>query len=75
MSIAPHLLEILRCPESLGALLYLQGDGGEYLFCPQSKLRYRVEDGIPVMLIDDAERLDDDACAAILAAQASDSKS
>ena len=34
----------------------------EFLFCPQSKLRYRVDQGIPVMLVDDAERLDEEAC-------------
>ena len=75
MPVEKHLLEILRCPESRGELIYFSeanaGDGEEFLFCPRSKLRYRIDEGIPVMLIDDAQRLDDEACAA-LNAQASE---
>lgn len=56
MSLDPMLLEILVCPESKRPLLYFEEEG--FLFCPESRLRYRVEDGIPVMLIDEAERLD-----------------
>ena len=74
MAVAKHLLEILRCPESRSELIYFpeKSMGGKYgreefLFCPQSKLRYRIDEGIPVMLIDDAERLDDEACAALTA--------
>lgn len=69
MSVEKHLLEILRCPESRGELIYFSeanaAEGKEFLFCPRSKLRYRIDEGIPVMLIDDAERLDDEACAAL----------
>lgn len=72
MAVAKHLLEILRCPESRGELIYFpvqsvegKDEGEEFLFCPQSKLRYRIDEGIPVMLVDDAERLDDEACAAL----------
>ena len=70
MPVAQHLLEILRCPESLGELIYVTGEAQEFLFCPQSKLKYRVEDGIPVMLVDEAERLDDASCEALVAAHA-----
>ena len=69
MTLDPHLLQILRCPKSLGELIHVASkeDGGEeYLFCPQSKLRYRIEKGIAVMLIDEAEKLDDVACEAIV---------
>lgn len=71
MAVAKHLLEILRCPESRGELIYFasgSADGNEeFLFCPESKLRFRIDEGIPVMLVDDAERLDDAACAALSA--------
>jgi hypothetical protein len=61
MPVAEDLLEILRCPESKAPLIYFAGeDGGpEFLFCPDSRLKYRIEEGIPVMLVDEAERLDE----------------
>ena len=73
MPVEKHLLEILRCPESRGELIYFseaqagegEGEGDEFLFCPRSKLRYRIDEGIPVMLIEEAERLDDAASAAL----------
>ena len=54
MALSPELLEILVCPESKGELVYFESEG--FLFCPGSKLKYRIEDDIPVMLIDEAER-------------------
>jgi len=57
MALDQELLDILACPESKAALLYFEAE--EFLFCPTSKLKYRIEDGIPVMLVDEAERLDD----------------
>ena len=64
MAIAQELLDILVCPESREPLVYFpgggdDGSGDEFLLCPASKLRYRVDDGIPVMLVEEAERLDD----------------
>jgi uncharacterized protein YbaR (Trm112 family) len=48
--IPPDLLEILRCP--LGkAPLRLEGDA---LVCTRCGLTYRIEDGIPNMLVDEA---------------------
>lgn len=70
MAVAEHLLEILRCPESLGELIYVTTESEEFLFCPQSKLRYRIEDGVPVMLVDDAIKLDDATCDALVAKHA-----
>ncbi len=68
MPVADHLLEILRCPKSRGELIYFQAGTVEpaaFLFCPSSKLRYRIEDDIPVMLIDEAVALDDATCEAL----------
>jgi uncharacterized protein YbaR (Trm112 family) len=73
MELASELLEILRCPESRGALIYFpKGESGDdessaFLFCPESRLRYRIDNGIPVMLVDEAERLDESAANALVA--------
>jgi uncharacterized protein len=65
MALDPLLLEILVCPESKKPLLYFEKEG--FLFCPDSRLKYRVEDDIPVMLVEEAERLDEAAAAALVA--------
>ena len=59
MALSNELLEILVCPESKEDLIYFEQEG--FLFCPASRLKYRIEDDIPVMLVDEAERLDDAA--------------
>ena len=58
MPIAPELLHILVCPKSKAPLEYHPGPP-EVLVCRQSRLVYRIEDGIPVMLIEEAEPLDE----------------
>lgn len=66
MAVSPDLLAILVCPESKEPLIHVPAGvagPGEYLFCPASRLRYRVDDGIPVMLVEEAERLDEPAAA------------
>jgi uncharacterized protein len=50
------LLELLRCPRCKGELRHEQDP--EALVCTACSLRYPVRDGIPVMLIDEAEPLD-----------------
>ncbi len=53
MTLDPMLLEILACPEDKGPLLYFADDG--YLYNPRLRRRYVVRDGIPVLLVDEAE--------------------
>jgi uncharacterized protein YbaR (Trm112 family) len=55
MPLAPELLEILVCPRCKGDLEYRQEP--ESLVCHACRLVYAVEDGIPVMLIDEAHPL------------------
>ena len=55
MPLDDRLLDILVCPRCKGELKYVQKGDEEYLECHNCRLRYRVEDGIPVMLIDEAE--------------------
>jgi uncharacterized protein len=53
--IAPELLEILACPKCHGKLDLVEEPPA--LDCTACRLRYRIEDGIPVMLIEEAEPL------------------
>ena len=57
MALDPQLLEILACPEDKGPLLYFEQEG--WLYNPRLHRRYRIEDDIPVMLIDEAETVDE----------------
>ena len=52
--IDPKLLEILACP-LCKAEVKLEG---ERLVCVQCRRRYPIRDGIPVMLIEEAEKPD-----------------
>ena len=58
MGLDPMLLEILACPEDKGPLLYFTDE--DALYNPRLRRRYAVRDGIPVMLIDEAETVSDD---------------
>ena len=55
MTLAPELLEILVCPKCKGDLEYRAQP--ESLVCHTCRLVYPVEDGIPIMLIDEAKPL------------------
>jgi uncharacterized protein len=57
MTLAPALLNILVCPKCKGALEY-RTTPTETLVCQSCRLVYAVQDGIPVMLIDEATALD-----------------
>ena len=57
MTLDARLLEILACPSDKGPLLYFADE--ESLYNPRLRLRYRVDDGIPVMLMDEAVSIDD----------------
>ena len=55
----PKLLEILVCPVTKGTLHY--DEAAQELISKEAGLAYPIRDGIPVMLADEARRLDDDA--------------
>ncbi len=48
-----ELLDILACPSCKGKIVYDQEN--EKLNCQKCGRRYPIRDGIPVMLIDEAE--------------------
>jgi uncharacterized protein YbaR (Trm112 family) len=52
MSLDPLLLDVLACPVDKGPLLWFEDEG--VLYNPRLKKSYRVEDGVPVMLVDEA---------------------
>ena len=54
--IDPKLLEILVCPLTKGPLRY-DRDAQE-LISEQAHLAYPIRDGIPIMLVDEARKLD-----------------
>lgn len=54
----PKLLEILVCPQTKGPLVY-DRERGE-LLSKEARLAYPIRDGIPIMLVDEARRLDED---------------
>ena len=55
--IDPKLLEILVCPMTKGPLSYDRER--QELVSAQAGLAYPIRDGIPIMLVDEARRLDD----------------
>ena len=64
MAISKELLEILVCPESKAPLVL----DGDFLVStdPNTRRRYRIEDDIPIMLIDESEVLSPDEWQAVL---------
>lgn len=52
----PKLLEILVCPVTKGPLRY--DAERQELISEQAGLAYPIRDGIPIMLIDEARKLD-----------------
>jgi uncharacterized protein YbaR (Trm112 family) len=50
------LLSILVCPEDRGPLLLVDD---ELLYNPRLRRAYRIEDGIPVLLVDEARDVDE----------------
>jgi len=52
----PKLLEILVCPMTKGPLRYDRA--AQELISDQAKLAYPIRDGIPIMLIDEARKID-----------------
>jgi uncharacterized protein YbaR (Trm112 family) len=58
------LLEVLVCPKSKQPLIYFprgeadRDEADAFLLCPASRLRYPIQDGVPVMLVEEAAGVD-----------------
>jgi uncharacterized protein len=60
--ISPELLEILADPGDKGPVeLMTDGDGKEWLVNRRNGFRYPVEDGIPIMLLEEGEKHRDES--------------
>lgn len=55
MAISKELLEILACPKCKGDIRL--NESGTGLICDSCKLLYHIKDDVPVMLIDEAEKI------------------
>lgn len=53
MTLKKELLDILACPQCKGPLQ----DDDAFLTCKACGLRYPVREGIPVLLVDEAEKI------------------
>jgi uncharacterized protein len=52
MSLDPLLLDVLACPVDKGPLLWFEDE--DVLYNPRLKKSYAVDDGVPVLLVDEA---------------------
>jgi uncharacterized protein YbaR (Trm112 family) len=52
MPLARELLDVLVCPRSKQPLVYFESEG--FLLCPSSKLKYRIDGDVPVLLVEEA---------------------
>lgn len=61
--LSADLLAVLVCPKSKQSLLYFprgehdRSEAEAFLLCPASRLRYRIEDGVPVLLVEEATEI------------------
>lgn len=49
------LLDVLACPKCKGDLKYERAK--QRLECKKCRLAYRIEEGIPIMLVEEAEKI------------------
>lgn len=61
------LLSILVCPADRGPLVLVSDDDQELLYNPRLRRAYRIDDGIPVLLVDEAIEVGDDEHAQLMA--------
>ncbi|MHC1699098.1 MAG: Trm112 family protein [Geobacteraceae bacterium] len=56
MELVPEMLDILACPKCKGALQY----AGDSLVCAACRLRYPIRQGLPVLIVEEAEQLSEE---------------
>ena len=59
----PVLAEVLACPQDKGPLYFVPED--DLLYNPRTRRTYAIDDGIPVLLIDEATDVDPADAAAL----------
>ena len=58
MGLDRRLLEVLACPEDKGPLWYFEDE--EILYNPRLRRVFVIDNGIPVLLIDESKEVSDD---------------
>ena len=58
MGLDQRLLEVLACPEDKGPLWYFEDE--EILYNPRLRRVFAIDNGIPVLLIDESKQVSDD---------------
>ncbi|MCH9731353.1 MAG: Trm112 family protein [Actinomycetia bacterium] len=74
MTLEDALLAILVCPADRGPLLLVEESEEvpeEVLYNPRLRCKYRIDDGIPVLLVDEAVAVDEAEHQRLLAADQS----
>ncbi|MBB33042.1 MAG: protein YcaR in KDO2-Lipid A biosynthesis cluster [Acidimicrobiaceae bacterium] len=64
MALDQQLLEILACPEDKGELMYFENEN--ILYNPRLRRAYPIRDGIPVLLVNEAEEISEERHTALL---------
>lgn len=62
-----ELLSILVCPADRGPLVLVDDSSDQLLYNPRLRRAYRIEDSIPVLLVDEAIEVGDDEHARLMA--------
>ncbi|WP_084042349.1 Trm112 family protein [Hippea sp. KM1] len=55
--ISEELLRIIACPKCKGDLKL--SEDGNFLICERCKIKYPIEDDIPILIVDEAKPLND----------------
>tara|TARA_B100001996_G_C18479674_1_gene523259 strand:- start:542 stop:754 length:213 start_codon:yes stop_codon:yes gene_type:complete len=58
MGLDQRLLDVLACPEDKGPLWYFEDE--EILYNPRLHRVFEIDNGIPVLLIDESKQVSDD---------------
>ena len=58
MGLDQRLLDVLACPEDKGPLWYFEDE--EILYNPRLRRVFEIDNGIPVLLIDESKHVSDD---------------
>ena len=53
--LSKKLLDVLACPKCKGNLKYEKAK--QRLTCKKCRLAYRIEEGIPIMVVEEAEKI------------------
>ncbi|MFZ0230121.1 MAG: Trm112 family protein [Mycobacterium sp.] len=61
------LLSILVCPADRGPLVLVGKDNDKLLYNPRLRRAYRIEDNIPVLLVDESIEVSDEEHARLMA--------